>query len=105
MRPHLPVVATCVIASVTVALVFAELDRSATVVIDPASASRGSLGAPLEELSLSDNLGKLSFFLNGGFALMFGAFASLAATKRHRDPIDLHRERGGDRSGESAHST
>ena len=41
---------------------------------DPASAVRGSLGVSLENLGLSNDLGKLVFLLNGGFA-------------HHREPI------------------
>jgi hypothetical protein len=69
------------IASATVAL-FAQINVLAATAIDPTSALRGSLGASLGDLSLSNNFGKLSFLLNGGFALLFGAFASLAVARR-----------------------
>jgi len=60
----------------------------ATTAIDPTSALRGSLGASLGELSLGDNLGRLSLLLNGGFALLFGAFASLVVAGFRRDRIN-----------------
>jgi len=56
---------------------------SAQVEADPASAVRGSLGVSLEYLSLSNHLGELVFLLNGGFALLFAAFACFAAARRH----------------------
>jgi hypothetical protein len=54
------------------------------------SAVRGSLGVSLENLSLSNNLGKLVFLLNGGFALLSGGFACFAVAKHHRVPIREH---------------
>jgi hypothetical protein len=57
---------------------------------DPASAVRGSLGVSFENLSLSNDLGKLVFFLNGGFALLAGAFACFAVARHHREPIRDH---------------
>ena len=57
---------------------------------DSASAVRGSLGVSLENLSLKDNLGKLVFLLNGGFALLSGAVACFAVTRHHREPIRDH---------------
>jgi hypothetical protein len=62
---------------------------SAQVEADPASAVRGSLGVSLENLSLSNHLGELVFLLNGGFALLFGAFACYAAARRHKPNRDL----------------
>ena len=93
MRLHIRSVVTCAIASATVALLFAEINVPGTTAIDPTSAVRGSLGASLGDLSLDDNVGRLSLVLNGGCALLFGAFASLAAARRHRDPSSI-RERG-----------
>ena len=60
-------------------------------VSDPASEVRGSLGVSHENLSLSNDLGKLVFLLNGGFALVSGAFACFAAARHHREP---NRDRG-----------
>jgi len=57
---------------------------------DPASAVRGSLGVSLENLSLSNDLGKLVFLLNGGFALLYGALACFAVARYHREPIRDH---------------
>ena len=70
-----------------------------TVEADPASAVRGSLGVSLEDLSLSNKLGKLVFLLNGGFALLFGAFACFAAARRHREPTRDHDPLGNWSSG------
>jgi hypothetical protein len=53
-----------------------------TPLIDAASAVRGSLGGSLEDLSLSDNLGQHAFFLNGGFALLFGLLALILGRRR-----------------------
>jgi hypothetical protein len=69
---------------------------------DPASAVRGSLGVSLEDLILSNNVGKLVFLLNGGFALLFGAFACFAAARHQRAPILGHDPLGDWRSGNSA---
>jgi hypothetical protein len=71
---------------------------------DPASAVRGSLGVSLENLSLSNNLGKLVFLLNGGFTLLFGAFACFAAARYHREPIRDHDPLADWRSGNSVTS-
>jgi hypothetical protein len=74
-----------------------------TVETDPASAVRGSLGVSLEDLSLSESLGKLVFLLNGGFALLFGAFACFAAA-RHHEPTRDHDPLGNWSSGNSVTS-
>jgi hypothetical protein len=71
---------------------------------DFASAVQGSLGVSLEDLSLSNNLGKLAFLLNGGFALLFGAFACFAAARHHREPIRDHDPLGDWSSGNSVTS-
>ena len=73
------------------------------VAADPASAVRGSLGVPLEDLSLSNHLGELVFLLNGGFAVLFGAFACFAAA-RH-EPNRDHGHFGDWRSGNSVTSS
>ena len=64
--------------------------KEPAVEADPASAVRGSLGVSLENLSLSNDLGKLVFLLNGGFALLYGALACFAVARYHREPIRDH---------------
>jgi hypothetical protein len=71
---------------------------------DSASAVRGSLGVPLGNLGLSDNSGKLVLLLNGGFALLFGAFACFAAARHHREPKRDHGPLGDWKSGNSVTS-
>jgi hypothetical protein len=71
---------------------------------DPAAAERGSLGVSLESLSLSNNLGKLVFLLNGGFALLSGAFACFAAVRHYREPNRDHDSLGNWSSGNSVTS-
>ena len=94
MRLHVQPVLTCVTASATVALLFAQINVAGATAIDPTSALRGSLGASLEDLSLDDSFGRLSLLLNGGCALLFGALASLAVARRHRDPRSNRRYQG-----------
>jgi hypothetical protein len=79
------------------------LDEPA-VQADPASAVRGSLGVSLENPSLSNNLGKLVFLLNGGFALLAGAIACFAVNRHPREPIRDHDRFGDWRSGDSVTS-
>lgn len=105
MRLLVRFVVTCAIASATVALLFAQINVPGATAIDPTSALRGSLGASLGDLSLSDNFGRLSLLLNGGCALLFGAFASLAVARRRRDPLGKRRYQGEERSAQSVHST
>jgi hypothetical protein len=105
MRLPLQAVLTGAIASASVALLFLGISASGPTEIDPTSAFRGSLGASLGDLSLSDNLGRLSLLLNVGFALLFGAFASLAAAGLRRDRINDSRHRREDHSGQTAHLT
>jgi hypothetical protein len=76
----------------------------AQVEADPASAVRGSLGVSLENLSLSDHLGELVFLLNGGFALLFAAFACFAVARR-REPNRDHGHFSVWRSGNSVTSS
>lgn len=52
--------------------------------IDPASATRGSLGDSLGDLALGTDIGNLSFCLNGGFALLLGALAMLVVRLNSR---------------------
>jgi hypothetical protein len=75
----------------------------AAVEADPATAVRGSLGVSFDNLSLSNNVGKLVFLLNGGFALLFGAFACFAVA-RHHEPNRDHGHFGNWRSGNSVTS-
>jgi hypothetical protein len=74
------------------------------VAADAASAVRGSLGVSLEDLSPSNNFGMLVFLLNGGFALLSGAFACFAVAKHHREPASHHDHIGGWRPGNSVTS-
>jgi hypothetical protein len=53
--------------------------------IDPSSAVRGSLGASLDDFSLGNHLGALTFVLNGGFALLCGAFAVIVVARRRQN--------------------
>jgi hypothetical protein len=53
--------------------------------IDPSSAVRGSLGVPLDDLSLGNHFGTLSFVLNGGFALLCCAFAWIVVATRRQN--------------------
>jgi hypothetical protein len=50
---------------------------------DPASAIRGSLGAPLEDLVFGNGAGAGVFLLNAGFALLF---AAVCIALRRADP-------------------
>jgi hypothetical protein len=58
----------------------------------------------LENLSLKNNLGKLVFLLNGGFALLAGAVACFAVARLNREPIRDHDHFGDWRSGNSVTS-
>ena len=104
MRLHLQSVVTAAIASATVILLFAEINVAGATAIDPTSALRGSLGVSLGDLSLSSDCGRVSLLLNGGFALLFGAFASLAVASRRRRPIITRQQTTDDRSGQSVPS-
>ena len=83
MRLHLQSVVAAAIASAAVILLFAAINVPDASAIDPTSALRGSLGVSLDDLSLSGNFGRVSLLLNGGFALLFAAFACFAAVRRH----------------------
>lgn len=104
MRIHLPSVASCAVILTAVVLLFAEIKLPAVGIDDSASTVEGSLGVSVEELSLNNDLGKLSFLLNGGFALLFGAFAGFAVANRRREPTRGDEHRGHRRSGDSVAS-
>ena len=86
MRISLQSVVTRAVLLAAVALLFVEINVPAVGIDHSASAVRGSLGVSLEELGLNNNLGEFSFLLNGGFALLSGAFAYFAVAKRRREP-------------------
>jgi hypothetical protein len=90
MRIHLRGVATCIALLAAVALLFVELNAPAVGLDDFGSSIPGALDASLEDLSLSQDLGKLSFLLNGGFALLSGAFACFAVAIRPHAPMSGH---------------
>jgi hypothetical protein len=50
--------------------------------VDPASAVRGSLGVPLDDLTLSSGAGVTVFLLNAGFFLLFAAIC-VAVRRAH----------------------
>jgi hypothetical protein len=87
MRVHLQSVVICAVLLAAVALLFVEIKVPAVGIDDSASAVRGSLGVSLEDLSLNNNPGEFSFLLNGGFALLSGAFVCFAVAKRRREPM------------------
>jgi hypothetical protein len=89
MRIHLQALVTCAALLAAVALLVVEINVPAVGIDDFGSAVRGSLGVSLEDLSLSHNLGVLSLLLNGGFALLSGAFACFVVAKHHRKPAVL----------------
>jgi len=70
-------------AGIAVLLLLAA-DPSLASQIDPESAVRGSLGVPLEELSLSNQFGALLFLLNGAFLLLYGLIALVILARRRR---------------------
>ncbi|MGA2777681.1 MAG: hypothetical protein ABSF94_08990 [Steroidobacteraceae bacterium] len=74
MRVQFSSLTALVVAIAAIALLFVEI-KMPPVAIDPASASRGSLGVSLEVLSHRNSLGEVSFFLNGAFVLLAGALA------------------------------
>jgi hypothetical protein len=73
MRLHLQSVVLSAVALIGLAV--AQSSQAAATQIDAASAVRGSLGLPVEDLMLSSSGGAAVFFLNAGFALLFAAFA------------------------------
>jgi hypothetical protein len=68
--------------------------------IDPSSAVRGSLGASLNDLSLGNHFGALSFLLNGGFALLCCAFVWFAVVRRRHNQKRLKQSLRGIRGSE-----
>ncbi|HUE10274.1 MAG TPA: hypothetical protein VMQ54_05020 [Steroidobacteraceae bacterium] len=90
MRIHSESVIGGALVLAAVALLFAEIKVPAVGIDDSESAVRGALGVSLEDLSLSNDLGKLSFLLNGGSALLSGAFACFAVAKCRRKPLSDH---------------
>ncbi len=97
MRVHLRSIAAIAVASAGAALLVVAF-KMPSAEIDPAFAVRGSLGVSLEDLSLSNDFGKLFFLLNGGFALLFGAFAGFALFRRSRSPMSHSVPKGGKRT-------
>jgi hypothetical protein len=78
MRRQLSVVSTSAIALATVGLLVLDLHTAAgAATVDPATVVRGSLGVSLEDLGTNSAIGELSFYLNGGMALLFGTLAAL----------------------------
>jgi hypothetical protein len=84
MRIQLGPVVGSAIALAAVALLFAEIKVPAVGIDDSESEVRGALGVSIENLSLSNDSGKLSFLLNGGSLLLSGAFACIAIAKCRR---------------------
>lgn len=90
MRIHSQSIAEGAVILAVVALLFAEMKVPVVGIDDSASAVRGALGVSHEYLALGNDLGKLSFLLNGGFALLSGVFACFALAKRRRKPLSGH---------------
>jgi len=103
MRVHLPSIVTCAVVLTAISLFFLEV-KVPPVETDPASGVRGSLGVSLEDSDLNGNLGRLSFLLNGGFALLSGAFACFLVAKPRRNPRRDQDPHGDWRSGNSVPS-
>jgi hypothetical protein len=86
MRLNMELLVPNVLAVTMASILFVTTNgRASAQPIDPPSAVRGSLGAPLSDLSLDNPLGALSFFLNAGFALLCGAVAIYLLARTHRD--------------------
>jgi hypothetical protein len=86
MRIHLPSAVSRSVAFPLVALFLVASNATALASeIDPSSAVRGSLGASLDDFSLGNHFGAVSFVLNGGFALLCCAFVWFAVAKRHQN--------------------
>jgi hypothetical protein len=89
MRIHLESVVRGAVVVAAAALLFAQIKVPAVGVDASASAVRGALGVSLENLSLGNDLGKLSFILNGGFALLSGALSCFAVSRRRSIPTRI----------------
>jgi hypothetical protein len=63
--------------------------------LDAATAVRGGLGVPLDDLGLDHDLGRLTFLLNGGFALLLGVAAYIGVARRGRKVRPALRALGG----------
>jgi hypothetical protein len=84
MRAHVQlIVSVVVLAAVGLLLVVAFHGTAGAALADPASAIRGSLGTPLEDLSLENSTGALTLILNGGFVLLAGVWALLLTRSPH----------------------
>jgi hypothetical protein len=76
MRLHMHSIAASAAVLIGMALTHASATQIDADYADyTASAVRGSLGVPLEDLTLSSGAGASLFFLNAGFALSFGVIA------------------------------
>jgi hypothetical protein len=83
MRLHFHTAVPAVVA--LVGLVSAPSASGSPSEADPASAVRGSLGLPLEDLVLSNGAGATVFLLNAGFVLCFAAICIAARrSKPHK---------------------
>jgi hypothetical protein len=71
MRLHISSAAPA--ALTLVGLVSALSAHASASEVDPASGVRGSLGVPLDDLTLSNGAGATVFLLNAGFFLLFAA--------------------------------
>jgi hypothetical protein len=76
------IIGVVVLAAVGLLLVVA-FHGPAGALVDPASAVRGSLGTPLEDLSLENSTGTLTLILNGGFVLLAAVSALLLTRSPH----------------------
>jgi hypothetical protein len=90
VRIHSPSIAEGAAVLAAVALLFAEMKMPAVGIDDSASTVRGALGVTDEYLGLDNDLGKLSFLLNGGFALLSVIVACFALAKHRRKPSSDH---------------
>jgi hypothetical protein len=75
------IVSVAVLAAMGLLLVVASQGLGALA--DPASAVRGSLGHPLEEMGLENSTGALTLILNGGFVLLAGIWLLILTRTPH----------------------
>jgi hypothetical protein len=86
MRIHLPKTMSSTVAFPIVGFLLIATNASALASeIDPSSAVRGSLGASLDDLSLGNHFGTVSFLLNGGFALLCCAIVWFVVARRRQN--------------------